>query len=78
MEGDELVTGVTSFRVSSKDRTFVDELHYKGWMLKLADWVHLCNPDDPSRPIVGQVFRSWVSDEPYVFFVAWPCNGLAF
>jgi chromatin structure-remodeling complex subunit RSC1/2 len=55
--------GVTTHRVLTKDRTFVDELHYKGWSLKLADWVHLSNPDDPSRPIIGQVFRCWVSEE---------------
>lgn len=59
----EGVPGVTTHRVLTKDRTFVDELHYKGWSLKLADWVHLSNPDDPSRPIIGQVFRCWVSDE---------------
>ncbi|KAF9007885.1 hypothetical protein BDQ17DRAFT_1455107 [Cyathus striatus] len=60
----EGVPGVTSHRVSTKDRTFVDEVHYKGWSVKLADWLHLSNPDDPSRPIIGQVFRCWVSDEP--------------
>ncbi|KAG6849765.1 hypothetical protein H0H93_005447 [Arthromyces matolae] len=59
--------GVTTHRVLIKDRTFVDELHYKGWSLKLGDWVHLSNPDDPSRPIVAQVFRCWISDESYVF-----------
>ncbi|KAH0590018.1 Chromatin structure-remodeling complex subunit rsc1 [Termitomyces sp. J132] len=58
------VAGVTTHRVLSKDRTFMDEVHYKGWTLKLGDWVHLSNPDDPSRPIVAQVFRTWVSDEP--------------
>ncbi|KAG6885504.1 hypothetical protein C0993_000754 [Termitomyces sp. T159_Od127] len=58
------VAGVTTHRVLSKDRTFKDEVHYKGWTLKLGDWVHLSNPDDPSRPIVAQVFRTWVSDEP--------------
>ncbi|KAF5376880.1 hypothetical protein D9615_007241 [Tricholomella constricta] len=57
------VAGVTTHRVSTKDRTFVDQVHYKGWTLKLADWVHLSNPDDPSRPIIAQVFRCWVSDE---------------
>jgi chromatin structure-remodeling complex subunit RSC1/2 len=60
----EGTTGVTTFRVSSKDRKFVDEVHYKGWSVKLADWVHLSNPDDPSRPIIAQVFRVWVSEEP--------------
>jgi chromatin structure-remodeling complex subunit RSC1/2 len=57
------VAGVTTHRVLTKDRTFVDEVHYMGWTLKLADWVHLSNPDDPSRPIVAQVFRCWVSEE---------------
>ncbi|GLB36753.1 putative bromo adjacent homology domain containing protein [Lyophyllum shimeji] len=58
------VAGVTTHRVLTKDRTFVDQIQYKGWTVKLADWVHLSNPDDPSRPIIGQVFRCWVSDEP--------------
>ncbi|TFK38725.1 RSC complex protein [Crucibulum laeve] len=59
----EGVSGVTTHRVLTKDRTFVDEVHYKGWSVKLADWLHLSNPDDPGRPIIGQVFRCWVSDE---------------
>ncbi|KAH8101388.1 hypothetical protein BXZ70DRAFT_932819 [Cristinia sonorae] len=57
------VPGVTVFRVPTKDRTFVDVLRYKGWEVRLADWVHLSNPDDPGRPVVGQVFKCWVSDE---------------
>ncbi len=57
---------MTTYRVIHKDRKFVDELNYKGWNVRLADWVHLSNPDDPSRPIIAQVFRCWVSVEPYV------------
>lgn len=57
---------MTTFRVSTKDRTFVDELQYKGWNVRLADWLHLANPDDPARPIVAQVFKCWTSDEPCV------------
>ncbi|KAI5117803.1 hypothetical protein M0805_004563 [Coniferiporia weirii] len=60
----DLVSGVTTFRISSRDRHFVDEVHYKGWTVRLADWLHLANPDDPNRPIVAQVFKCWVSDEP--------------
>jgi len=65
----EGVAGVTTHRVLAKDRTFVDEVHYKGWTLKLADWVHLSNPDDPSRPIVAQVFRCWTSEEAFVWLL---------
>ncbi|KAI0044882.1 hypothetical protein FA95DRAFT_1608164 [Auriscalpium vulgare] len=60
----EKMAGVTTFRVSNKDRTFVDEVQYKGWSVRLADWLHLSNPDDPSKPIVAQVFKCYVSDEP--------------
>ncbi|KAF9235837.1 hypothetical protein BU15DRAFT_77561 [Melanogaster broomeanus] len=60
----EGVPGVTTYRVSTRDRTCVDEVHHKGWSIRLADWLHVSNPDDPSRPIVGQVFKCWISDEP--------------
>ena len=60
----EKLPAVTTFRVSSKDRTFVDEVTYRGWSVKLADWLHLSNPDDPSKPIIAQVFKCYVSDEP--------------
>lgn len=74
--GDDGVPGITTFRVSTKDRTFVDEVSYKGWAIRLADWLHLSNPDDPSRPIVGHVFKCWLSDEPWVSGVADAWCGL--
>lgn len=66
-EGEAHVLGVTTFRVPTRDRTFVEEVTFKGWRIRLADWLHLANPDDPSRPIVAQVFKVWVSDEVYVY-----------
>ena len=60
----EGVPGVTTYRVTQKDRTFVEEVHFKGWSVRLGDWVHLSNPDDPGRPTIAQVFRCWVSEEP--------------
>lgn len=61
-EGDS-GTAVTTFRVSMKDKKIIDEVHYKGWTVRLADWLHLSNPDDASRPIIGQVFKCFVSEE---------------
>ncbi|EEB91820.1 hypothetical protein MPER_09761, partial [Moniliophthora perniciosa FA553] len=64
VHGDgEGVAGVTNHRVLTRDKTMVDEVHYKGWTIKLADWLHLSNPDEPSRPIIAQVFRCWISEE---------------
>ncbi|KAG7090566.1 hypothetical protein E1B28_009674 [Marasmius oreades] len=64
VHGDgEGVAGVTNHRVITREKKFVDEVHYKGWTVKLADWLHLSNPDDPTRPIIAQVFRCWISEE---------------
>ena len=63
-EGD---TGVTTYRVSLKDRQLIDEVNFKGWTVRVADWLHLSNPDDPSRPIVGQVFKCFLSQETWVY-----------
>lgn len=60
---------VTTFRVSVKDRKIIDEIQYKGWTIRLADWLHLSNPDDPSRPIVGQVFKCFLYQEKWVFLL---------
>ncbi|KAF7437439.1 hypothetical protein PC9H_004278 [Pleurotus ostreatus] len=54
----------SSLRMLAKAKTAVDELHYKGWSVKLGDWVHISNPDDPARPIPGQVFKCWTSTDP--------------
>ena len=62
--GPEGIPGVTTYRVPTKDRQFIGEIQYKGFTIRLADWLHLSNCDDPSRPIIGQVFRCWLSDEP--------------
>ena len=56
------LTATTHRVLPTRDRTFVEQVNYKGWKLKLGDWVHLSNPDDPSKPIVGQVFKCWTSD----------------
>lgn len=64
-ENDGGVSNVTSttYRIlPTRDRTVVEEVNYKGWKVKLGDWVHLSNPDDPSKPIVGQVFKCWKSE----------------
>lgn len=51
---------ITSFRISTKDRIVTSEARYKGLAYKVGDYVHLMNPDDPSRPIVGQIFKTFV------------------
>ncbi|ORX40945.1 hypothetical protein BD324DRAFT_612629 [Kockovaella imperatae] len=57
--------GVTTFRVGTKDRVFTDEARHKGMSYKVGDYVHLINPDDATKPIVGQVFKSFVPTKGY-------------
>jgi chromatin structure-remodeling complex subunit RSC1/2 len=59
---DDGKTIVTSSELSAEDRIFTEEVWYKGSKYAAGDWIHLANPDDPMRPIVGQIFKTWISD----------------
>lgn len=54
-----------------ENRTFLDQVKYKGWTVRVGDWVHLANGSDmysgtgagagggAGRPIVAQVWKVW-------------------
>ncbi|WWC65270.1 uncharacterized protein I303_107887 [Kwoniella dejecticola CBS 10117] len=56
---DQVGYGITTFRVGTKDRDFTPEARHKG------DYVHLINPDDATRPIIGQIFKTFVPTKGY-------------
>ena len=29
----------------------------------VGDWIHVFNPEYPSRPIIGQIFKAWKKPE---------------
>jgi chromatin structure-remodeling complex subunit RSC1/2 len=41
----------------------LDSLEVNGYTYKIGDWVLIQNPNDPEKPIVGQVFRLWSTDD---------------
>ncbi|RFU30978.1 hypothetical protein B7463_g5354, partial [Scytalidium lignicola] len=53
------------------DSDFVDEegklplpeILYNGEVWKVGDWVHLSNPNDVTKPIVAQIYRTWQDAE---------------
>jgi len=55
--------GVTTYRIQNKERAFIEEKTYKGITYKPGDYVHLMNPDDPAKPIIGQIFKVYVPDK---------------
>ncbi|KAB5533568.1 hypothetical protein GE09DRAFT_1144321 [Coniochaeta sp. 2T2.1] len=38
-------------------------IEYKGEVWKVGDWVHINNPNDPRKPIVAQIYRTWQDRE---------------
>ena len=38
-------------------------IDYKGETWKVGDWVHINNPNDPRKPIVAQIYRTWQDRE---------------
>ncbi|KAK4688769.1 chromatin structure-remodeling complex subunit RSC1/2, partial [Tremellales sp. Uapishka_1] len=62
---DEVGFGVTTYRVGTRDRIFTDEARHKGMAYKIGDYVHLINPDDATRPIIGQIFKTFVPTNGY-------------
>ncbi|KAG8985572.1 hypothetical protein FRB90_004623 [Tulasnella sp. 427] len=52
-----------TYRIQNKDLSFTEEITLKGMTYKSGDYVHLMNPNDPSRPIIGQVIKLWIPDK---------------
>ncbi|GAA6009989.1 uncharacterized protein JCM10292_000741 [Rhodotorula paludigena] len=46
-------------RPTMKDKVFLDSINYKGDVLKTGDWVHLLNPDNPGKPIIAQIWKTY-------------------
>ncbi|KAH8834074.1 hypothetical protein DL96DRAFT_1703706 [Flagelloscypha sp. PMI_526] len=51
--------------------TSKDFLCFKGSCLRVGDWVHLANPNNPSKPIIGLIFSLWSDSAGEVIRVAW-------
>ncbi|CAI5758972.1 unnamed protein product [Candida verbasci] len=41
----------------------LETLEVNGYSYKIGDWVLMKNPADPERPIVGQIFRMWSTED---------------
>lgn len=62
----------TQGRNAKDARIPVRLIEYKGESYRVGDWVHLTNPNDPSKPIVGQIHRTWRTGEgEYWVNVCW-------
>ncbi|KAG4025084.1 hypothetical protein MFRU_067g00130 [Monilinia fructicola] len=44
---------------SEDGRIPLSEILYKGEVWKVGDWIHLTNLNDVTKPVVGQIYRTW-------------------
>lgn len=40
-----------------------DGIHYNAELWKVGDWIHLQNPNDVTKPIVAQIYRTWQDND---------------
>ncbi|KAK9236716.1 hypothetical protein V1525DRAFT_426839 [Lipomyces kononenkoae] len=69
----ELVTSVAAEEIKKPDSAFqdpessslkharipLDGIEHNGEYYRVGDWVHISNLNDPKRPTIGQIFRTW-------------------
>jgi chromatin structure-remodeling complex subunit RSC1/2 len=58
--GNERALAAASATIDARDRDFLDQISYKGSLYHVGDYVHLANPDDTNKPIVGQIYKLFV------------------
>ncbi|CAD6455982.1 271e07f5-cccd-47fe-956c-933b6659c509 [Sclerotinia trifoliorum] len=44
---------------SEDGRIPLKEILYKGEVWKVGDWIHIINLNDVTKPVVGQIYRTW-------------------
>ncbi|GAA5841640.1 hypothetical protein JCM11251_004238 [Rhodosporidiobolus azoricus] len=54
--GTDLKSRATA-RPTTKDKIFLDGINFKGDVLRVGDWVHLFNPDNPAKPVIAQIWK---------------------
>lgn len=48
---------VAQARLHNREKVVLEHAAFKGQIYHVGDWVHLINPSDPAKPIVGQIFK---------------------
>ncbi|CAH7685913.1 hypothetical protein BY996DRAFT_4575204, partial [Phakopsora pachyrhizi] len=46
-------------KLKAKEKVLLEGIHLKGDYFRVGDCVHIFNPEDPSRPIIAQIFNTY-------------------
>ncbi|KAF8250199.1 hypothetical protein K440DRAFT_542050 [Wilcoxina mikolae CBS 423.85] len=56
---EELAGGDEGAGHNKNMRIPLDKIEHKGDTYRVGDWIHIVNPNDPNKPTVAQIFRTW-------------------
>lgn len=59
IEAEERAKPDSEYLQAAEGRIPLPHIIYKGDMWKVGDWIHIQNPNDITKPIVAQIYRTW-------------------
>lgn len=68
VSADEKAKPDSEYASQSDGRLPLPYITYKGDQWKVGDWIHIQNPNDVTKPIVAQIYRTWktANDEEWI------------
>jgi len=61
-EAEERAKPDSEYLQAAEGRIPLPHIIYKGDMWKVGDWIHVQNPNDITKPIVAQIYRTWKTE----------------
>ncbi|KAK5957702.1 hypothetical protein OHC33_000891 [Knufia fluminis] len=61
-EAEETAKPDSEYLQAAEGRIPLPHIIYKGDMWKVGDWIHIQNPNDITKPIVAQIYRTWKTE----------------
>lgn len=67
-EAEESAKPDTEYMQAAEGRIPLEHITYKDDTWKIGDWIHVQNPNDITKPIVAQIYRTWktANDEEWI------------
>ncbi|KAK5075100.1 hypothetical protein LTR64_001305 [Lithohypha guttulata] len=68
LETEELAKPDSEYLLAADGRIPLQQITYKNDTWKVGDWIHIQNPNDITKPIVAQIYRTWktASEEEWI------------
>jgi len=68
VEVEERARPDSEYLQAAEGRIPLPHIVHKGDMWKVGDWIHIQNPNDITKPIVAQIYRTWktANDEEWI------------